>query len=615
MKKLKNIFLLIPTLLLFSCDTVITDSNGNISDSSLANSSSFEQEVDLDVLNKEAFRLSSISDIATSTGTTIYKLFVPYDDTYTISCSVATKLDLYDFRGDLLDSGEKSIEVILAKNNTVYLQIDSPANKSFLVDVTAHEHLVELPYEINSSIDLKSISTASTSDDPYDACKISYTKRDDGKGLYVNCNNPEKLSEDEMDTALTKQVITGKDVFFTFEHNHYEWKRYYYGYRVTNTDTKDIYVTVKNLGFQLSGAGSWLGEDEWIKFYNLNFYSDTSSFTASQKKNYDSYVNFSNGYKSENRKPITYRIPAGKYMYVLGGTTADAYNNINVFSSADQQVTKGGCGNGAVIFSVTGGSALGSFLIYTDKDAHTVNNSPYVKSSLEWGYITTRNPKKPYDVASQYVGYDNCHGVVDADLMWTFNDSTPSGNATVSYSNNYRTSATTGTPFGLIPNLYENKRMRVYDWVTHINPNASANAVGTDMTKYITVDHETQEQIVIDYEHYDGQGKFANIGNWMVDYIDTVTLVNKGEKTRKFTYNMSHNGVILAFIRDENGFVDDSYDPKYCTMLGKTSYGDAISDGFTYTVEIPAHSIARFSVNYNLLANSSGHIKHTGYLA
>lgn len=612
---------MIPTLLLFSCDSVVTDSSSNTSDSSnnvsssteSSSSSFFEQEVDLDVLNEEAFRLSSISDIATANGTTIYKLFVPYDDTYTISCSSSTGLSLYDFSGEILESGTKSIEANLVKNNTVYLQIDSPANKNFLVDVTAHNHIVELPYEVNSGIDLNSISTSSTSDDPFDAYKISYTKRDDGKGLYVNCNNPEKISELEMNTALTKQVVTGKDVFFTFEHNHYEYIRYYYGYRVTNTDTKDIYVTVKNLGFQISGAGSWLGEDEWIKFYNLKFYSDTSSLTASQKKNYNAYVNFSNEYKSENRKPITYRIPAGKYMYVIGGTTKDAYNNINVFSSANQQVTKGGCGNGAVIFSVTGGSALGSFLIYTDNDAHTVNASPYVKSSLEYGYITSRF--KENDVGSQYVGYDNCHGVVDADLMWTFNDSTPSGNVTVTYSNNYRTSATTGKPFGLIPNLYENKRMRVYDWVTHINPNGSPNAIGTDMTKYITVDHETQDPIVIDYEHYDGQGRFANIGNWMVDYIDTFTLVNRGDNTRKFTYKMSHNGVILAFIRDENGFVDESYDPKYCTMLGKTQYGDAISDGFTYTVEIPAHSIARFSVNYNLLANSNGNIKHSGYLA
>ena len=73
-------------------------------------------------------------------------------------------------------------------------------------------------------------------------------------------------------------------------------------------------------------------------------------------------------------------------------------------------------------------------------------------------------------------------------------------------------------------------------------------------------------------------------------------------------------GVILAFVRDENGFIDESYDPKYCIKVNSSTYGDKIDDQFTYTIKVPAHSIVRFSVDYNLLANSYGTISHKAKL-
>ena len=160
--------------------------------------------------------------------------------------------------------------------------------------------------------------------------------------------------------------------------------------------------------------------------------------------------------------------------------------------------------------------------------------------------------------------------------------------------------------------LKENKNVR--EWLTHINPNHNSDTVGTDMTDYITVDHLTKQAITLGAQYFDGRGKNANIGNWMVDYIDTITLVNQGDRTRTFTYQLTHSGVILAFVRDENGFIDESYTPSYCTKISASDYGDAIDDRFRYTVEIAPHSIKRFSVNYNLLANSYGCIRHKATL-
>ena len=620
MKNSKKLLLLI-SFLVVGCNNTpsetVSDEISNSIDNSIEieNSESISDEInsseDIDIieiesLNEVPFRLSSILDIASSNGTTTYKMIAPYNDSYNLKCKDATSVIVYNEYGQVISKEGNVVDVTLTKNQLVYVSIVGLQDVEFRLTVSAKNHLVELPYEINSSIDLDSLKTDSESKvDPLKPSKISYTKRDDGKGLYINSNNPEKITEKEFNTVLTRQEVTDKEVFFTFEHNNANSRAYYYGYRVTNTDDHDIYITVKNLGYQINGAGSWLGEDEWIKFYNTKFESDTSNYTPSQLANYQAYVSFSNQYKSNNRKPITYRIPSGKYIYVMGGTVADAYNNISVFDSANKKV-QGGCGNGAVLFEVTGGSAEGAFMVYTNPNASTLNESEYVTDKKEYGYIVTRDGT---NVGSQYIGYDNCHGVVDADLSWTFNDNTPDQTLPVSFTNPYFTTQKGGTPYSKIDNFIPQENVGVKEWLTHINPNNNSETVGTDMTDYITVDHLTKQAITLGARFIDGRGKNANIGNWMVDYIDTITLVNQGDQVRTFTYQLTHSGVILAFVRDENGYIDESFTPKYCVKIGGSEYGDAIDDRFIYSVEVQPHSIKRFSVNYNLLANSYGCIR------
>ena len=380
-----------------------------------------------------------------------------------------------------------------------------------------------------------------------------------------------------------------------------------------------MYVTVKNIGHQVGGAGSWLGEDEWIKFYNLKFKDYSETLTPSQKSNFDAYVGFSGEYESANYQPITYRVPAGQYIYVMGGTTKDAYQKINVFGTADQKVipSETGCSNGSVLFSVRGSECLGQFMAYRDNDARNINKSEYVTEQKELGYM------KNNGYGAQYVGYDTCHGVVDTSLTFTFNDKTTSNFLPVKYKNTMFSTTSRGPAFSLIPNMQTKTFTNNNHWVTHINPNSTAVAVGTDMTRYITTDFETGEPVIISPLNFDGRdqtpqddksdgtGIQANIGNWMVDYIDTLTLVNQGDTDRKVTYNMSHSGVILAYIRGADGEVDhEAFTPKYCVKINASQYGAAITDLFKYEVVVPAHSVVRFSVDYNLLANSNGYIRH-----
>lgn len=582
----------------------LSDTSNLSQDETSQEISEMENLIAKKVKNSTSIRFASVYDKAGDTGETVYVMTVPYTDKYTLNCPRANEIEIYDNKGQSIGKGNNSLTVSLEKDDTVYLRIAADENAFFLLDITKEINKVELPYEVIENTPLSSYpTTGDNAKSPLKPAEVSYTKRSDGRGMYINCNNPEKLTEINLNTCLASDDITDRDVFFTFEHNNMNIP-FYYGYRVTNTGDSDLYVTVKNFGFQLDGAGTWLGEDEWTKFYNIPFRVDMTGYTTSQLNNFIAYVGFCNAYNSEDRQPITYVIPAGQSFYVMGGTTDDAYANINIFGSANRTV-KGGCSNGAVIFSTNGSSAKGEFVVYNNVETLNAN----IETCPQNGYVGDDT------YGSQYVGYDDCHGVVDASFTWTFNDATRSGPLPVSYYNPFYTSKRNGERYEDISSSFTPQRFsRASFWTTHINPNHTETAVGTDMTFYNTVDSVTKEKIIIDYKHFDGKGKNANIGNWMVDYIETFTLVNQGDKDREFTYSMTHSGVILAFVRDDAGFVSDTYSPSYCVKIAKSTYGDAISQTFVYTITVPAHSVVRFSVDYNLCANSNGHIRHEARL-
>ena len=145
-------------------------------------------------------------------------------------------------------------------------------------------------------------------------------------------------------------------------------------------------------------------------------------------------------------------------------------------------------------------------------------------------------------------------------------------------------------------------------WVTHINPMQHSDAVGTDMTKYHTV-NSNGEEIVIDYNHLDGNGNYANIGNWMIDYMEHYTFVNHGSKDRKVTVGFDNNGCVAVLVRDKDGNLIEGT-PQY-TIVQKPLNGYAgVYDRFSYSVTVPAGGYVQFVVEYNLVANASGYVKH-----
>ena len=461
--------------------------------------------------------------------------------------------------------------------------------------ITATHNEAVMPYDPVFSHQPSDFQTSGTASK--NASKIEYVKRP--QGTYINSNNPELLTDADLNQALTRNNVTG-EVFFTFEHNNGPTSSFYYGYQVKNTTDHNLYITIKNLGFQLDGPGSWLGQNEWIQFYNTKFDYDTTKWSEQQKEIFIAYYNFSSDYQPELYQPLTVVLPPNEKIYVMGGTTKDSFMNFNCFNTANKTV-RGGCSNAAVLFNVAGGYAQATFYVYTNPDLIAVEK-------VHQGYVVSRDDK---DFGSQYIGYDTCNGIVENEMVFSFDDTTISNKLPVTFTSYYKDHVSAkGNPYEKIDSTAHQNTL--FTWYTHINPQYNSTAVGTDMTRYITIDAITKEEVVIDSDHYDGKGNLANIGNWMIDYQDRYNFVNQGSRNRKITLGFRDGGSVAVMMRDANGKI---LDKKFTFTSVETFPFNNESFSYLYTLDIPAHTVVQIVMEYNLLANSNGGIRHMVYLS
>jgi len=540
------------------------------------------------------------------------KMKVPYSDDYEIVIKNISSLLIYNSEGELLINLTKSGILNLKENQIIFLNYKA---SSLMVDILSIvkplNHDVILPYEPQDNIDISKFDVSSILNDPLKPAELNYTKRNNNM-IYINDNNPEVLTIFDVNKAQMRTNITNKEVFFTAEHRYNETDNVYYGYQVINKGKTDLYITVKNIGYHLYGKGNFLGEEEWISFYNTKFkllYKD--KWNDSQKNTFKNYFNLCDCYEPLKLQPITYRIPPKKHIYVIGGTSIDSYDNINVFNTADKPISGTvslGMINGVVLFNVYG-EAEGVIFLYDDYRKVQEDNLS------DLGLINSK-PNDPRQFGRQYKGYDNIGGVIDNSAIWEFNDLTKSQNLPIIFKSYFQKNVPEkGEIYGKI----NSTEYTINDtkWYTHLNPHLKGNNddpyIGNDMAKYIIYNGTTKEQIIIDNDHYDGYGKLSNLGNWMIDYIDTFVFINRGSKERKITINMKNSGAIAAMVRNSEGIVEKGTE-QFSIGYPKTENGDAITEGFEYIKIIPPHTAIKLYVEYNLLANSYGSVSHYIYL-
>jgi hypothetical protein len=460
------------------------------------------------------------------------------------------------------------------------------------------------------------------------AAEVAYSKR--GGGSWIYCNNPEMLDKEDIGQALLRNHKMSGDFVFTLEHSNFSGGPFYLGYQLFNTSGKDAAVTVYNIGYQTEGE--WLGQKEWSDYFNSYFRLPEDYFIGGGRTMQDvnpiyfglDYVL----YKPRVFEPLTVTVPPGKYIYVLGGTAADAHNQTNFDSTADRPVGAGKCVNGVVKFRIEGGEMQGTLYCYTG--AEQVKANP-----REQGYIISRNGK---NYASQYKGTDPSIGLIESDICWVVGDKTNDGRLKVKYTKEEDTDCRSkAMPY----QEYSMKTKEVTGdyWLTALNPNTASAAIGTDMMIFNCVDTDGNP-VVVDTRRADGIGRPANLGNWMVQYTDNFTFANAGSKPRKFRIfkrGSIMSGAIAYIVRNDNGQIIDSQlkvnpyafsrmedvldgmdksliiekNGHFWLSVDGRPYCDIV-DGrcLVYELTVPAMTVERVSVDYVILANSNGSIYH-----
>ncbi len=531
--------------------------------------------------------LSGFEDITDKNGVCTYQMVAELADTYTFTCEKAEEITVKTPRDTV--KGTTSVQATIEKDDTVTVTVKAAAEKKVQVEAQADNHLQRLPYMPHFTVDPATLDTTGNGEAPA-ATKIEYKKREGG--TYVYLNNPEKLQPCDVGQAILRDEGLSGDVQVTWEHSNYTGEYITLGYQLKNEGEKDVYVTVTNVGYQIDGE--WLGQRSWSDYYNRKFELPEDYFVGGGVNERYIGQDFID-YTPRVFQPTTYRIPAGEHIWLVGGTSVDAFNNTNVADTADKIVLPHRCTNAVAKCFITGGTVTGTFYCYTNQEQ--IKAEP-----AEQGYILMRDGAQ---FGLQYKGVDHHTALIESNPVFVIDDTIQSGKrlpVTYDYEGAPLAGYGTKTPYGALKTIEQTANG--YGWNTNISPHGRGQAVGTDMSSFecVTTDGET---VTLDVNHRDGTGDAPNFGNWMIDYHDNMTFVNQGDRARTITINKSAQGALMTMIMDPEGNVLSTK----CTIVPLEEPADE-RQWKLYTVEIPPHSTLQLSVSFLLMGNSYGSVHH-----
>ena len=536
-------------------------------------------------INKKPFILSSMYDETKEDKTITYKYVVKYTDTYTFSCSNAQLLISYKNK-TYKTSANEEVKLCLQKNDKLLIAIiTNNENEKFVLNVIPSNKTIP-SYDINHVEQLLEEKLFNDEYDPLKPAIIQVKKRKGGSYIYSNV--PESMPLDVVNSVIMENKNLKGQCFATFEHQNATGLPYVFlGYRLINNNEEDVYVTVKNVGYQVKD--SWLGEKSWMDYYGITYPMDyVQTFDETQYKWFKDYLNFDTNYIASPIVPTTYKIPKGKYIYVIGGTTLDSYNNINVNNTADQKINPRCCANGNVLFVVNGKNVTGQ-LVVCDEAENIIDKDLVVQNMRRYG---------ENDDYGGRIGISNHHGVIDTDINYVFNDLTLSQKLPVKYFPLYADELKeTYKPKEKIKNLYRHE-VNNDRWYTHLSSQLHHEYVGDDMVENTSI----WQNKPIRFSTYiaNPAGNIWDFGNWMIEYHDNFTFINQGNSDRKISFTLHNLGSIFYIFKDINGNILKSGVTMH-TCTGKIPCNEII---------IKAHSKLFVSLQYVLPANNNGSIEH-----
>ena len=160
--------------------------------------------------NTLKLRFSSIKDFFSNKSDYLsYEMEAPYTDTYKVSFKKLKSVVIYNEKGIQILLANKDFEIDLTQGQIIKVVLYKGSSDIAELKVMALNHKAVLPYDPYNPVNTRKLRThGDNSVDPLTPVKLNVKKRDDGNGLYINCNNPEKLTENDIGKALSRVNIT-----------------------------------------------------------------------------------------------------------------------------------------------------------------------------------------------------------------------------------------------------------------------------------------------------------------------------------------------------------------------------------------------------------------------
>ena len=218
------------------------------------------------IVNEKAFLISNIYDQTSSDKKATFKFKVENSGNFQLLCDNATSIIIYDKNFNLKHQATNKLNVTLKQNEIIYVSIyTANENEKFYLNFESLDESYTTTYKLNIKNNGNDIPLYGDDfKDPLSPSLIKMSKRKGGK--YIYCNVPESMPLEAVNTIIMQNKNLSGECFFTCEHsNRTGLEKIYLGYRIVNNNDHDIYVTVKNVGYQVEG--SWLGEKSWIDYY------------------------------------------------------------------------------------------------------------------------------------------------------------------------------------------------------------------------------------------------------------------------------------------------------------------------------------------------------------
>lgn len=455
-----------------------------------------------------------------------------------------------------------------------------------------------------------------------ESCDLIFTQKQGGK--YIFCNNREGIRSTDLADISTEnpkflmnneQLSPDKYAFFaSFQNktnlNHngdvIAAKGFDIEVDVVFAAREDTEITIERLGFEvpqhynvfLDGT-EYSVEDEWGCFNAWASYLDMPIRR----------INSGNAGYPSGFEPITFTVKAGERVWLsefIDNYTAIPYHQ-SVLIIADFKINSGLCDVNVAGFKSTG--KMG-------------DRSGFRETASFGSYYRDR----------QHKGISDGLNEVTAELEYTVDDGTPSGELPVTVYNQYKPEGNT-----------------VKKWYTHLNPRADEwsydlcaesdmislkyydplkltyygeavpeeertpyyifDTKHTDISEY-KKEYGNKSQYIPNRELKDGEGQdhVCYLGNYGVIYNYNIKVKNNGNKKRYLIYKLATSSNNIVYTKDCDGNVINGY-----ALSKGTSYTRILDD--MACLPIPAQSETSYTVCVILPPNYSGGMENSLYLS